>query len=964
MKSSKHAESKGPNSLHAFEIIEEANSAYLKVSLMHADISRYERLNISLQNDYNIRGQIDLRHHPGLAFKTADMAIIMAINMLKYNWAKANDYFNFLDLAVLIVNLNSFQNEINTKSLLNDFQNLLTARFDLELSKYNIMNDMAVSLEMERLQHKVQSKLIKTNIESLRLSLKNIIDLLHISTAHYQKLFDKAKSLYSVCNEVAYRATEVVEVLQEINNQYRVEINFLFEECLIGGVNIFKKMQAAAAGELAEYLQKFIFPDKLISHTKKSNTVIFPGIYFNDAPVVRKRQPGPFYYNPTDMAEVNLWDVHELNSRICQLNNVQEAAGLILNNYDILRSYTLKVSCLVSKLLPKSHSLLSNLFHRYNSCPSPLIAAISDKKLNQAENLQLFRNLAKTRPYGCSKLNISIYDEGGRREAEYFMSPLCHAVEYAPPEVVRILLENNATVNPVDNRKTPLHRAMIRGDLAIVKLLLHFGARPNMVTDDQRLTPLHDASNAECARYLIETVAEQSVRNPNLNLSAIINAQDCSGNTPLLSVAQRRVIFHESVAHSLERSLVQAQQRQALIQVYIDHNADINVVNKFGHTALHYLLMLKGKERSSQVDLPAAMEAIRSLVDAGANVNITSKEAIENLYESNKYQPFPSMTPLLTLYDNSDLEAYNRYCDKTEEVYINQIAELLVNQGALIHVFDRRLQTPLSKAIIAGSEIMVQFLLAQGTHPNFRFSKVQPTPLHLCMRTTSGEKPSNSGIKCMEYLFNAGANPKLLLEKTLEINLYNKRGKSQFSVNSYAMKLILTQENEFSRQALVLEMTDNEEPIKERFLRIWTSMNVKALKVCLEMNPVEYSHFTSPVSRGPHPLAVTLFNSWLGFYRSQEVRAILTILCLCPLWVHIPKYLLILFAKHITDNPMQIKHLNEWILNGRKTLKSINVHKESLTPSIQRSARLFFQDNTSQPLLDQDRPGAAFENKM
>lgn len=964
MKALKHVELIGPSSLYSFEIIEEANGAYLKVFLISSETLGYERLKISLLKDYGINGQIDSTSRMGLVFKGADMAVIMAINMLKNNWARANDYFHFLDLAIFIVKSHKFINDVKLKAIIKDLQDLLTTRFDLELSKYDLMNDVAVSVEIERLPHALPLKYKKNSLESIHALLKNIIKLLHSSTDLYRKIYEKVLSRISLCNEISYRASVAVEALQKINHQYSREMLSLFNSCFKSEFNVFAKMHGLASVDLAVYLQKFIFTDSLLPDQKKINSEVRAIRFFNDPPLVKKRDTDHFYYKSTDIAKINLWDINGLQEKIFQLNTVQQAAELILNNYDIFRSYTQKFPCVISNLLPESHSLLSPLFHQYNSCASPLIAAISDHELNQAENLQLFSDLAKTKPYGCNKLNISIYDEGRSRRSDEFMSPLCHAVEYAIPEVVRILLENNATVNPVDNRKTPLHRAMLRGELAIVKLLLHFGARPNMVTDDEWLTPLHHARNAECARFLIDTVAEQSANNPNINLSAIINAQDRSGNTPLLTVAKRQVIYADSPSSGLEKALLHAQKRLGLIQMYVDNNADLNVVNKYGHTALHYLLMLECQDRFTKVYLPSAMESVKTLVEAGANVNIVSKDAIKGLYESSKHQPFPLMTPLLALYDNYYIQSKATKRDKTEQVYIQQIAEMLVRHGANIDVFDGRLQTPLSKAILVGADITVEFLLTKGANPNLRFNKSQPTPLHLCMGSTNNRKSATSEITCLEYLFNAGANPKLLIHKTAEIKIDYLNNKSKFSVNSYTMRLILSQENEFSRQAMVLDMTDIHEPIEERFLRIWTAMHVNNLKICVQMNPLDYSHYITTTSRGPHPLAVTLFNNWLDFYRSQDVRAMLTILCLSPLWVHIPKYITIFFVKHIIDNPMQIKHLNEWILNGRKSVKSLNVKKESLTRSIQRSVRLFSQVNTVQHYQDINVQDCVDENKL
>jgi uncharacterized protein len=70
--------------------------------------------------------------------------------------------------------------------------------------------------------------------------------------------------------------------------------------------------------------------------------------------------------------------------------------------------------------------------------------------------------------------------------------------------------------------RTPLHLAVVRGDLAAVGVSLAAGSDPN-AQDDDGWTPLHFAAQAN-ATTLIEVL---------LNAGAQVDVRDKNGNTPL-----------------------------------------------------------------------------------------------------------------------------------------------------------------------------------------------------------------------------------------------------------------------------------------------------------------------------------------------------------------------------------------------------------------------------------------------
>ncbi len=578
-------------------------------------------------------------------------------------------------------------------------------------------------------------------------------------------------------------------------------------------------------------------------------------------------------------------------------------------------------------------------------------------------NLNLIHDLSRARAYQQSKMNVSIYGESPGYSFE-FMSPLCYAVEYSTASVVRILLENGANVNPVDNRKTPLHRAMIRGVLEIVKLLLEYGARPDMVTDDQGLTPLHHASNAECASYLINWATSNNGQYPQINLQKFINARDRSGNTPLLSYVQREIHFKDAYLDTkiLNKAELQSYEHRRLVEQLIDRNAELDVVNIYGHAALHYVLMLKTGRTNGTVELSMAMTLVRLLVDGGADVNIMSNRAAECLGALNIHKPFPEMTPLLALYDFSCLKTMRSCPRRDDQIFLRQIAEMLINHGAVIDIFDGSNNSALSKAIVFGDHVAVALLLENGANPNFRHNKKELTPLHYCMNATNRKKCVDSDLESLRHLLYSGANPKLQMHQIIDVSQAWKEGQLSFSINAETMQLIMSQDNEISQKDKILEGNNGNSDLKIRYRNVFSSFGLDVIRVTAKMNPIEYARYKNNGKCSIDSRMEALFIQWLDFYQSVDVKNLLNLLCLSPLWTHLPKDLIYLVAQFVAINSIHTKYLKQWIIAGRDLPKSKTVYHESLSGVIGSYTTLFYRNAVSHRDLQGPELGAALKN--
>ena len=87
----------------------------------------------------------------------------------------------------------------------------------------------------------------------------------------------------------------------------------------------------------------------------------------------------------------------------------------------------------------------------------------------------------------------------------YFsISPLHIACDIGNKEIVRLLLDNNADIEIVDNNyMTPLHYATKNNNLKIIKLLIKYKAKINVIDSYKRL-PIHLTTDKNITKILLE----------------------------------------------------------------------------------------------------------------------------------------------------------------------------------------------------------------------------------------------------------------------------------------------------------------------------------------------------------------------------------------------------------------------------------------------------------------------------
>ncbi len=206
-------------------------------------------------------------------------------------------------------------------------------------------------------------------------------------------------------------------------------------------------------------------------------------------------------------------------------------------------------------------------------------AANEDLRLVNAakdQDLQQVRTLLKGRP------NVNVRSEDGS-------TALLWAAHWNDLQTAALLVRAGADANAAnDFRMTPLSQACTNGSTEFVDLLLKAGANPNtpIGTGETPLMTCAKSGSADGVRMLLVRGADVNAREPNQNQTALMWAA--------------------------------AQKHTKVLQTLIEASADLQAHTKLGFTALHFAARA------------GDMESIRTLLDAGVDVNIKSQPDVEN----------------------------------------------------------------------------------------------------------------------------------------------------------------------------------------------------------------------------------------------------------------------------------------------------------------------------------------------
>jgi ankyrin repeat protein len=288
--------------------------------------------------------------------------------------------------------------------------------------------------------------------------------------------------------------------------------------------------------------------------------------------------------------------------------------------------------------------------------------------------------------------------------------------------IANLLVSTIELNTPDDSGDTPLHRAVRKNNVKLVKILIEYGANVN-AKDKQGDTPLDVAvnyvRNKEIVDLLITEGAKKGVQQ-ELKLPSSVSQDELMKDLKKLVSNGGNIDTPDGFGRT---SLHKASRHgfTDVVSFLITNDANPNAIDKLGFTPLQYAVM------------HSQLEIAKILIDHGANVNVKTKK-----------------------------EGYTALHFAVLRKEKNQkLVQLLIENGADVNIASASDQaggqTPLHMSVAVGNIPLTKLFLAKGADINAR-DKTGATPLHEAARR--GHK------EIVE----------LLIEKDAEINAKDDNG--------------------------------------------------------------------------------------------------------------------------------------------------------------------------------------------
>ena len=282
---------------------------------------------------------------------------------------------------------------------------------------------------------------------------------------------------------------------------------------------------------------------------------------------------------------------------------------------------------------------------------------------------------------------------------------------------VRVILQSHRNLKGSDwlsaqdgTGFTALHRAVERGHLEIVHLLIKAGCKVDAVNGEGR-TALMIASNNNKVK-IIEVL---------ISVGCIVNVVDNAGETALHKAVKGG---HLEIVHLLikagcnvnvankvgETALHRAVERGHLeiVHLLINYKAgcNVNVANKVGETALH-----RAVERGH-------LEIVHLLIKAGCNVNVANKVGETALHRAVERGHLKIVHLLINYKAGCNVNVANKVSETALHRAVErghlEIVHLLIKAGCNVNVANKVGETALHRAVERGHLEIVHLLIKAG----------------------------------------------------------------------------------------------------------------------------------------------------------------------------------------------------------------------------------------------------------
>lgn len=213
-------------------------------------------------------------------------------------------------------------------------------------------------------------------------------------------------------------------------------------------------------------------------------------------------------------------------------------------------------------------------------------------------------------------------------------TPLHYAVDGRSVATVQILLAAGADANATNGSGvTPLHKAVaVPGLEEVVEALLKGGADPNKKTSIGTVSAVRALSNLKVSRNMWQNPSDAGVSQSPLHIAT--NAKDGERIVEiLLKQGRADPNCRDSAGRTALHIAVARSNAEAITQLLVDSDSDVNAQDVDGRTPLLVCLTAAALQTEHQLQLTAELESQKSrerlldiLLSAGADPSVEAKD--------------------------------------------------------------------------------------------------------------------------------------------------------------------------------------------------------------------------------------------------------------------------------------------------------------------------------------------------
>ena len=328
------------------------------------------------------------------------------------------------------------------------------------------------------------------------------------------------------------------------------------------------------------------------------------------------------------------------------------------------------------KELSKSESLLNEYVMNTSELSSNLEHIFTQQSINNNLYLKMQskKSTIKNTPFNKFSMNNIV------KKNSTFDSNLIKAIECNNINKIKEYLEKNSSNINILNEEglSPLHIAIINGNLEVIKLLLKYGADPNKKSLNKKQTPLHLA-------YIFKNIISNQIVNILIKNNANPNIEDINNKRPseyYLKYKESNDVENTLSYDNEDEEIEISNDIQTNFPIKKNSRNDFNYQDSFNENKNNYTYTISDSEatiteaKTRRYSGYNIEELIKNKYTPGKNNNLkirtVGKKKGKKIYKKNNYNINNEKKQILNINNNYFLSKRNNLYDDSLEINLDK----------------------------------------------------------------------------------------------------------------------------------------------------------------------------------------------------------------------------------------------------------------------------------------------------